>query len=51
MSCVFACLRVPSVSAEVVAMVMEMTDNLLVARQPDADDEESDLMDCGSEVG
>ena len=43
MSCIFLCLRVPSVSADVVAMVMEMTDNLL-----SGDREESDLMECGS---
>ena len=42
-SCIFLCLRVPSVSADVVAMVMEMTDNLL-----SGDREESDLMECGS---
>ena len=50
MSCVFACLRVPSVSAEVVSMVMEMTDNLLGASQSETEDEESDLMECGSEL-
>ena len=43
MSCIFLCLRAPSVSADVVAMVMEMTDNLL-----SGDREESDLMECGS---
>ena len=43
MSCIFLCLRVPSVSADVVAMVMEMTDNLLSGYR-----EESDLMECGS---
>lgn len=51
MSCVFECLRVPSISLEVVAMVMEMADNLLDASQLEADDEENDLMDCGSEQG
>lgn len=50
MSCVFACLGVPSVSAEVVSMVMEMTDNLLGASQSETEDEESDLMECGSEL-
>ena len=48
MSCVFACLRVPSVSEDVVAMVMEMTDNLLSTNQSEMADEESDLIDCGS---
>lgn len=32
-------------------MVMEMADNLLDASQFEADDEENDLMDCGSELG
>lgn len=32
-------------------MVMEMADNLLDASQLEADDEENDLMDCGSELG
>ncbi|XP_068744813.1 small subunit processome component 20 homolog [Montipora capricornis] len=46
MSCVFACLRVPLVSAEVVAMVMEMTDNLLSI----VAEEEIDFLECGSEL-
>ena len=50
MSCVFACLRVPSVSEDVVAMVMEMTDNLLVTSESDMGAEESDLLECGSEL-
>ena len=50
MSCVLACLRVPSVSADVVAMVMEMTDNLLSGGQSEMGDEESDLLECGSEL-
>lgn len=49
MSCVFACLRVPSVSADVIAMVMEMTDNLLSGSQSEMEDE-SDLLECGSEL-
>lgn len=32
-------------------MVMEMMDNLLDASQLEADDEENDMMDCGSELG
>lgn len=50
MSCVFACLRVPSVSEDVVAMVMDMTDNLLATSQSQVGDEESDLLECGSEL-
>ena len=50
MSCVFACLRVPSVSMDVVAMVMEMTDNLLSGSQSEMEDEEGDLLECGSEL-
>ena len=50
MSCVFACLRVPSMSEDVVAMVMEMTDNLLATSQSEMGDEESDLLECGSEL-
>lgn len=50
MSCVFACLHVPSVSEDVVAMVMEMTDNLLARSQSEIGDEESDLLECGSEM-
>ena len=45
MSCVVACLRVPSVSVDVVAMVMEMIDSLM---SRDHEDKESDLMGCGS---
>lgn len=50
LSCVFACLRVPSVSEDVVAMVMEMTDNLLATSQSEILNEESDLLQCGSEL-
>lgn len=50
MSSVFACLRVPSVSEDVVTMVMEMTDNLLATNQSEMRDEESDLLECGSEL-
>lgn len=50
MSCVFACLHVPSVSEDVVAMVMEMTDNLLARSQSEIGDEESDLLECGSKM-
>ena len=50
MSCVFACLQVPSVSEDVVAVVMEMADNLLATSQSEMRDEESDLLECGSEL-
>jgi len=50
MSCVFACLCVPSLSAEVVSLLMEMTDNLLTENQSEMGDEKSDLLECGSEL-
>ena len=50
MSCVFACLQVPSVSEDVVAMVMEMADNLLATSQAETGDEKFDLLECGSEL-
>ena len=50
MSCVFACLQVPSVSEDVVAMVMEMADNLLATSQAETGDKKSDLLECGSEL-
>lgn len=37
-------------SEDVVAMVMEMTDNLLAMSQSETGDEESDLLECGSEM-
>lgn len=46
MSCVFACLRFSKASAALVAMVIEMTDNLLSK----VGNEESDLLELGCEL-
>ena len=46
MSCVFACLRFSKTSPAMLAMVIEMTDNLLSA----VGSEGSDLLELGSEL-
>ena len=49
LSHVYTCLRAPTVSAAVVSMVMEMTENLLSLSDFEADEDVGDLLETGVE--